>query len=124
MLMRTAKATDDRMERGMRIFQSGLVRPVSPGCFVVASETDNSVYYIVRSDTGCTCRDASDRHMLCKHTWAAFISAAMTIWRIADATSQAEIESLLSLHTLPMPAGINRTIQLEAQRAFERLQAA
>jgi hypothetical protein len=69
MLIRTAKATDDRMERGLRIFQSGLVRPVSAGCFVVASETDNSVYYIVRSDTGCTCRDASDRNMLCKHVW-------------------------------------------------------
>jgi hypothetical protein len=124
MLIRTAKATDDRMERGLRIFQSGLVRPISPGCFVVASESDDKVYYIVRADTGCTCRDASDRHMLCKHTWAAFISAAMTIWRMADATSKQEIDSLLSFHTIPMPAGINRTIQLEAQRAVERLQAA
>jgi hypothetical protein len=121
MLMRTAKATDDRMERGMLIFQSGLVRPISPGWFVVASESDDKVYYIVRSDTGCACRDASDRNMLCKHTWAAFISAAMTIWRMADATSKKEIDALLGFHTLPMPAGINRTIQLEAQRAVERL---
>jgi hypothetical protein len=124
MLMRTAKATDDRMERGMRIFQSGLVRPISPGCFVVASETNESLYYIVRSDTGCTCRDATDRQMLCKHTWACYISAAMTIWRMQDASSAQEIESLLSFHTLPMPVGINRTIQLEAQRTVERLQAA
>jgi hypothetical protein len=123
-LVRTAKATDDRMGLGMRVFQSGLVRPISPGCFVVASETDNKVYYIVRSDTGCTCRDASDRHMLCKHVWAAHISAAMTIWRMQDASSAQEVESLLSLHIQPMPAGINRTIQLEAQRARERLQAA
>jgi hypothetical protein len=48
----------------------------------------------------------------------------MTIWRMQDATSKQEIDSLLSLHTLLMPTGINRTIQLEAQRAFERLQAA
>jgi hypothetical protein len=56
MLVRTAKATDDRMERGLRIFQADLVRAISPGCFVVASESDDKVYYIVRSDTGCTCR--------------------------------------------------------------------
>jgi hypothetical protein len=121
--MRTAKATDDRMERGLRIFQSALVRPISPGCFVVASETDDMVYYIVRHDTGCTCRDASERQMICKHQWSAFISAAMTIWRMADATSRDEIESLLSLHTLSMPAGIERTIQMEAERAIERLAA-
>jgi hypothetical protein len=36
---------------------------------------------------------------------------------------QDEIESLLSLHTLPTPAGIERTIQMEAMRAFERLAA-
>jgi hypothetical protein len=124
MLMRTAKVTDDRMARGLRIFQSGLVRPVSAGLFVVASETDDKVYYIVRHDTGCTCRDATDRHMLCKHIWAAFISAAMTIWRMQDASSAQEIESLLSFHILPMPAGINRTIQFEAQRAVKRLEAA
>jgi hypothetical protein len=124
MLMRTAKSTDDRMSRGLRLFQAGLVRSISAGCFVVASEREDRVYYIVRHDTGCTCPDATDRHMLCKHTWAAFISAAMTIWRMADATSRQEVESLLSFHTLPMPVGINRTILLEAQRAYERLQAA
>jgi hypothetical protein len=124
MLRLTAKSTDDRMTRGLRLFQAGLVRQISAGCFVVASERDDRVYYIVRHDTGCTCPDSTDRHMLCKHTWAAFISAAMTIWRMADATSEAEVKSLLSLRTIPMPPGINRTIQLEAQRAFERLQAA
>jgi hypothetical protein len=56
--------------------------------------------------------------------WAAFISAVMTIWRMQDASSAQEIESLLSFHSLPLPAGINRTIQLEAQRAFEWLRAA
>jgi hypothetical protein len=124
MLITTAKSTDDRMERGARVFQSGLVRPVSAGVFVVASETDDKTYYIVRSDTGCTCRDATDRQMLCKHTWACYISAAMTIWRMQDASSAQEIESLLSFHSMPLPAGINRTILLEAQRAVERLQAA
>jgi hypothetical protein len=124
MLITTAKATDDRMERGARVFQSGFVRPISAGVFVVASETDDKTYYIVRADTGCTCRDATDRQMLCKHTWACYISAAMTIWRMADATSKAEVESLLSFHSLALPAGINRTIQLEAQRAIERLEAA
>ena len=124
MLMRPAKSTDDRMTRGLRLFQAGLVRAISAGCFVVASESDDKVYYIVRTDTGCTCPDASERQMICKHQWCAFISAAMTIWRIADATSPQEVESLLSFHTLPMPIGINRTILLEAQRAFERLQVA
>jgi hypothetical protein len=72
MLIRTAKAIGDFMERGSRVFQADLMRVVSPGCFVVAEE----------------------------------------------------IDSLLSLHTIPMPAGIKRTILLEAQRAFERLRAA
>jgi hypothetical protein len=110
------------MERGLRLFQSGLVRAISAGCFVVASETDDKVYYIVRHETGCTCPDSSERQMICKHQWCAFISAAMTIWRMADASSKAEVESLLGLHTLPMPVGIYRTILLEANRAFERLQ--
>jgi hypothetical protein len=124
MLRLTEKSTDDRMTRGLRLFQAGLVRQISAAMFVVASESDEKVFYIVRVDTGCTCPDSTDRHMLCKHTWAAHISAAMTIWRMQDASSAHEVESLLSLHILPMPAGINRTIQLEAQRAFERLQAA
>jgi hypothetical protein len=124
MLRPTAKSTDGRMMRGLRLFQAGLARPISPGCFVVASETDVSVYYIVRQNTGCTCRDASDRNMICKHAWATHISAAMTIWRMQDASSAQEAESLLSLHTVPMPAGINRTIQLEPQRVVERLRAA
>jgi hypothetical protein len=111
------------MERGLRIFSAGLVRPISPGCFVVPSETDERVYYIVRADTGCTCPDASGRNMICKHTWAAFISAAMTIWRMYDATSRQEVESLLSFHTKPMPPGINRTIAMEARRALERIAA-
>jgi hypothetical protein len=91
---------------------------------VVASESDERVYYIVRADLGCTCPDAVDRNMICKHTWAAFISAAMTIWRMRDATSREEVESLLSLHNLPMPAGIERTVLAEAERATERLQVA
>ena len=62
--------------------------------------------------------------MICKHQWASFISAAMTIWRMADTTSRQDVESLLNFHTLPMPIGINRTILLEAQRAYKRLQAA
>jgi hypothetical protein len=123
MLVRTAKATDDRMERGLRVFQAGLVKAISPGVFVVASETDSAVFYIVRQDTGCTCRDASDRYMLCKHAWAAYISAAMTIWRLQDAASRDEIDALAAFHTLPMLAGIERTIRLEAERALERLAA-
>jgi hypothetical protein len=62
--------------------------------------------------------------MLCKHLWACYISAAMTIWRMADATSREEIDSLIALHMSPLPPGIKRTIELEAQRALERLQAA
>jgi hypothetical protein len=123
MLIKTARSTEDRMERGLRIFSAGLVRAIGSGVFIVASESDDKVYYIVRSDTGCTCPDAAGRNMICKHTWAAHISAAMTIWRMLDATSRQEVESLLSFHTLPMPPGINRTIAMEARRALERIAA-
>jgi hypothetical protein len=59
--------------------------------------------------------------MLCKHTWACYISAAMTIWRMQDATSREEIEALLSFVTLSMPSGIERTIRLEAERVLSRI---
>jgi hypothetical protein len=72
----------------MRVSQSDLVRLVTAGCFVMASERDDKTYYIVYADTGCTCPDSIGRLMICKHQWACFISAAMTIWRMADATSR------------------------------------
>jgi len=69
MVTLTPRSTGERIERGLRIFDAGLVRQVSEGCFVVKSES-SEVYYIVRQDTGCTCPDAIERKMICKHVWA------------------------------------------------------
>src|SRR6185503_19684075 len=91
-LVLSAKVTQDRIERGMRIYESKLVRSIGNGSFIVASESSNA-YYIVNS-LGCTCPDAIERKTLCKHTWACFIGAILTIWRIHLATSKSEIETL------------------------------
>ena len=118
-LVLSAKVTEDRIQRGMRVCESKLVRSIGNGTFVVASESSN-LHYIV-SSRGCTCPDAIERKMICKHTWAAFIGAALTIWRIHLATSASEIESLAACEFTHAPEGIKRTIRLESQKAIERL---
>jgi hypothetical protein len=122
MLRLTPKSTDTRIERGLRIHSAGLVRQISNGCFVVKSESSDA-YYIVRSDTGCNCPDAMQRNFICKHQWAAYASAAMTIWRIQLADTRAEIEQLSEMVLAPLPAGIRRTILTECDHAAERLPA-
>jgi len=57
------------------------------------------------------------------HAWACFIGAILTIWRIQEATSRQEIESLASLDFKGAPIGIIRTIYLECEKAFERIAA-
>lgn len=121
-LILSARVTSDRIERAMRIYESNLVRSIGKGSFVVASESSDKVYYIV-NEHGCTCPDSIQRQMLCKHTWACFVGAILTIWRIHLASDQAEVEQvadsyLAKPHT---PAGILRTIQLEQRQAIERL---
>ena len=118
-LVLSAKVTEDRIQRAMRIYESKLVRSIGNGTFVVASESSN-LHYIV-SPRGCTCPDAIERKMICKHTWAAFIGAALTLWRIHLATSASEIESLAACEFSHAPEGIKRTIKLESQKAIERL---
>lgn len=118
-LVLSAKVTQDRIERGMRIYESKLVRSIGSGTFVVRSESSNA-YYIVNS-LGCTCPDAIERKMICKHAWAAFIGAALTLWRIQLATSKSEVEAIASCDLPHAPEGINRTIKLECQKAIERL---
>ena len=118
-LVMSAKVTQDRIERGMRIYESKLVRSIGNGTFVVASETSN-LHYIV-SPRGCTCPDAIERKMICKHAWAAFIGAALTVWRIHLATSKSEIEAIATIEHDHAPEGIKRTIKLESQKAIERL---
>jgi len=97
------------------------VRKVSAGTFVVKSESTN-LYYIVNAH-GCTCPDSVERQMICKHAWACFVGAILTIWRIRDATDRREIESLASLKFSGAPIGIVRTLFLEYEKAFERLSA-
>jgi hypothetical protein len=123
-LVKGAQSTEDRIERAMRIYDSGLVKQISPGTFVVASESNQTAYYIVNQH-GCTCPDSMERRMLCKHIWACFISAVLTIWRIQLAETWKEVEEIADyyLPTPHMPTGIHRTIQLEQKMAIERLTA-
>ena len=120
-LAKTARVTESRMERAIRIFDAGLVRRISAGTFVVKSESTN-LYYIVTAH-GCTCPDSLERQMICKHAWACFVGAILTIWRIQEATTRHEIESLASLSFNGAPIGIIRTIYLECEKAFERIEA-
>ena len=108
------------MERAVRIFDASLVRKISAGTFVVKSELSN-LYYIVNAH-GCTCPDSLERQMICKHAWACYIGAILTIWRIQEATTRHEIESLASLKFSGAPIGIIRTIYLECEKAFERIE--
>jgi hypothetical protein len=121
-IMLSARATQERINRAMRICESNLVRQISPSTFVVASESNTTAYYIVDS-RGCNCPDSIERKMLCKHVWACYIGAALTIWRMQLAESASEVETLAAyyLPTTYTPAGIVRTIQLERQQAIERL---
>jgi hypothetical protein len=80
-LIRSARVTTDRIERAMRIYEANLVRQISAGTYVVASESNTTAYYIVNQQ-GCNCPDSLQRQMLCKHIWACYIGAALTIWRI------------------------------------------
>ena len=109
------------MERAVRIFDAGLVRRINAGTFVVKSESTN-LYYIVNAH-GCTCPDSLERQMICKHIWACYIGAILTIWRIQEASTRHEIESLASLKFSGAPIGIIRTIYLECEKAFERIEA-
>ncbi|MGA9770308.1 MAG: hypothetical protein WBV94_14815 [Blastocatellia bacterium] len=120
-LTNTARVTENRMERALKIYNGGLVRTVSAGTYVVKSESSNA-YYIVNSH-GCTCRDSVERQIICKHAWACFVGAVLTIWRIRDATSRHEIESLASLNFSGAPLGIARTLYLECEKAYERIEA-
>ena len=120
-LTKTAHVTESRMVRAIRIFDAGLVRQISAGTFVVKSESSN-LHYIVNAH-GCTCRDSLERQMICKHAWACFIGAILTIWRIQAATSRSESESLASFNFNRAPIGIIRTIYLECEKAFERIAA-
>ena len=120
-LVLSARATANRIERGFRLYESNLVRSVGNGTYVVASETSN-LYYIV-SPRGCTCPDARERQMICKHVWACHVGAIQTIYRIQDATTRHEIESLAALRFNGAPIGIIRTIYLECEKAYERIEA-
>src|ERR1044072_5904251 len=115
-LTKTAHVTESRMERAVRIFDAGLVRRISAGTFVVKSESTN-VHYIVNTH-GCTCPDSLERQMICKHSWACFVSAILTIWRIQEATTRHEIERLASLNFSGAPIGIIRTIYLESEKVI------
>jgi hypothetical protein len=118
--MRSAKVTNDRIERAMRIYEAGLIRSIGKGSYVVASESNQSAYYIV-SDAGCTCPDSMQRQMLCKHIWACYIGAVLTIWRIQMAHTSSEVEQIANSYQTLVPVGIHRTIQLERSQAIKRL---
>jgi hypothetical protein len=118
-LVLSAKVTADRIERAMRIYESNLVRNVGNGTFIVKSELSDA-YYIVDS-RGCTCPDSLERKMLCKHVWACYVGAILTIWRIQLATNRSEAEQIAASYSAAGPHGIRRTIQLERDLAISRL---
>jgi hypothetical protein len=120
-LILSAKVTADRIERAMQIYEANLVRSVGNGTFIVRSESGDA-YYIVNS-LGCTCPDSMTRHMLCKHTWACFVGAIHTIWRIQLATSASEAEQITASFQGKAPEGIKRTIRLERDLVIARLTA-
>jgi hypothetical protein len=110
-LILSAKLTADRIERAMQIYEANLVRSVGNGTHIVKSESGDA-YYIVNS-VGCTCPDSMHRHMICKHLWACYVGAILTIWRIQLATSRSEAEQIAASYSATGPIGITRTIQLE-----------
>jgi hypothetical protein len=120
-MIKTAGVTADRIERAARIYESNLVRSMGKGTYVVRSESSNA-YYIVNSH-GCTCPDAIERHMICKHTWACFMGAVLTIWRLQLATSKSEAEEIAASFQTIAPHGIRRTITLERDLAIARVAA-
>jgi hypothetical protein len=115
----SARVTSDRIERAVRIYESNLVRSMGKGTYVVRSESSEA-YYIVNS-TGCNCPDSIERKMLCKHTWACFMGAVLTIWRLQLATSKSEVEEIAAAFQTIAPQGIRRTITLERDLAIARL---
>lgn len=115
----TSGVTADRIERGMRVYESNLVRHIGGGTYAVRSEAGNA-YYIVNS-TGCTCPDSMTRRMICKHTWACFVGAILTIWRIQLARDAGEALQIAASYNAAGPIGITRTIQLERDLAISRL---
>jgi hypothetical protein len=118
-MIRTAKVTEDRIERATRIYETNLIRSMGKGTYVVRSESSNA-YYIVNSH-GCTCPDSIERKMICKHTWACFMGAVLTIWRIQLATSKSEAREIEAAFDSTVPHGIRRTITLERDLAIARL---
>ncbi|MFP5260800.1 MAG: hypothetical protein ACLGJB_02705 [Blastocatellia bacterium] len=116
----TSGVTADRIERGMRVYESNLVRHIGNGTYVVRSERGDA-HYIVEPTTGCTCPDSMTRRMICKHTWACFVGAVLTIWRIQLATSEGEAEQIAASFHSVVPGGIKRAIQLERDTTIVRL---
>ena len=110
-LILSAKVMADRIERAIRVYEANLVRDVGNDTFIVKSESSDA-YYIVGS-RGCTCPDFFERKMLCKHTWACFVGAILTIWRIQLAASRSEAEQIAASFHSEVPEGIKRTIRLE-----------
>jgi hypothetical protein len=103
----------------MRVYESNLVRSVVNGTYVVRSESGDS-YYIVNSH-GCTCPDSMTRHMLCKHTWACYVGAILTVWRIQMADTAAEAEQIAASFQGEAPPGIKQTIRLELDSVIASL---
>jgi hypothetical protein len=118
-LVLSAKVTANRIERAMRIYESNLVRNVGNGTYVVKSESSDA-YYIVDS-RGCICPDSLERKMLCKHVWACYVGAILTIWRIQLANTATEAEQIAASYSAAGTHGIRRTIQLERDIALARL---
>jgi hypothetical protein len=121
--MTTLPQSNDRIERGLRLVSS--VTQINQSNRTVRSEGSPETSYTVTL-AGCTCPDSKKGH-ICKHQFAVFFTASITIHRLRQTPSIEAADSLLESFYLAadeIPAGISMTVRLEHERAAARLDSA
>lgn len=78
---RRGESSTERNERGLLLWQSGLVCPTSTaGAYWVFSHAKGIDYHAstpwAKNGPSCTCPDFEYRHTTCKHVWAASLEHA------------------------------------------------
>jgi len=75
-----AKKANGRIEKAIEIAAAGHVKsPASRNnshIYMVVSQSDEKYYLVDPIQKSCTCPDASEKHMLCKHRLAVAFSQA------------------------------------------------
>ena len=100
---------DFRAQRGEAIAQiEGAVRRLDENCYVVKSQSRDTVYVLVSGELGwiCNCPDAQYRGSKCKHTWAVEFSQKL----------RAHVAASVVIQPLS-PAGCPKCAAQEVKRA-------